>query len=245
MSAETVSGETMDAAAEKKRDRKSGGYLFIPRQLQTNAVLTWLRRMHAWTGLYGALFFFCLGLTGFYLNHRTAIMTIEGGVLREVASLSVPIEAGIITTEAELVAWMKREFSIAVEPARGRGRPGGPVSFGGKQAEAAPVYAVSFRGPNAVISGEYELGANRVTVKRSNASLLKGLIDMHKVVGVGALFILIMDTMAGAMVFMSLSGVLLWTRLHGPRLAAAGILGAVAAMTMIALSGSWVGWTAP
>ena len=63
--------------------------------------------------------------------------------------------------------------------------------------------------------------------------------------GVNKLFILIMDTMAGAMMFMVLSGVLLWTRLHGPRLAAAGILGAVAVATMLALSGTWIGWAAP
>lgn len=228
----------------KPKPKRAGGYLFLPKRLQTAQVLTWLRRTHAWTGVYGALFFFCLGLTGFYLNHRTAIMHIEGGSSREVASLSVPVEPGVITSEESLAAWMKSQFSIGAEPSRGRPRPGGPVTFNGQAAEQAPVYTVSFRGPNAVISGEYEAGANRVAVKRTNASLLKGLVDMHKVVGVGALFILIMDTMAGAMMFMSISGVLLWTRLHGPRLAAVGIVSAVAVMTAIALSGNWIGWSA-
>ena len=231
--------------SKKKPARRAGGYLFIPRNFQTNTVLTWLRRGHAWTGFYGALFFFCLGLTGFYLNHRTAIMHIEGGVAKEVASLSVPVEPDLITCEETLAAWMQEEFAIDKEPSRGRRRAGGPVSFGGRRAEEAPSYSVSFRGPNAVISADYERGANRVSVKRTNSSLLKALIDLHKVVGVNKLFILIMDTMAGAMMFMVLSGVLLWTRLHGPRLAAAGILGAVAVATMLALSGTWIGWAAP
>jgi hypothetical protein len=237
-------GET-ELQKQQKPARRAGGYLFIPKNLQTKTVLTWLRRGHAWTGFYGALFFFCLGLTGFYLNHRTAVMHIEGGVVREVASLSVPVDPGLIAGEADLVAWMQREFSIGAEPSRGRGRPAGPVSFGGRQAEQPATHSVTFRGPNATITGEYEVGANRVKVTRSNASLLKGLIDLHKVAGVGKLFILIMDTMAGAMVFMSLSGILLWTRLHGPRLAAVGILAAVAAATAVALSGTWIVWAAP
>jgi len=234
-----------NAGNEKKPVRRAGGYLFIPKDFQTNTVLTWLRRSHAWTGFYGALFFFCLGLTGFYLNHRTALMHIEGGAAKEVASLSVPVAPDLIDGEEALTAWMQEEFKIDAEPSRGRRRPGGPVSFGGREGEQAPSYTVSFRGPNAVITGEYELGANRVSVKRTNASLLKGLIDMHKVVGVNKLFILIMDTMAGAMMFMVMSGILLWTRLHGPRLAAAGILGAVAVASAVALSGTWIGWVAP
>lgn len=229
---------------QKKPARRAGGYLFIPKDLQTNTVLTWLRRTHAWTGVYGALVFFFLGLTGFYLHHR-AVMKIEGGALREVAAINVAVEPGLIAGEEALAAWMKKELSISAEPAASRGRPGEPVSFGGRKAEQPATYKVTFRAPNAVITGEYEAGANRVSVKRSNASLLKGLIDMHKVVGVNKLFILIMDTMAGAMMFMSLSGVLLWTRLHGPRLAAVGILGAVAAASAVALSGTWVGWAAP
>ena len=227
----------------ERKTARSGGYLFIPKSFQSNDILIWLRRSHAWTGFYGALFF--LGLTGFYLNHRTSIMHIEGGVTKEVTSLSAPVEPGLITSEETLVSWMQSEFKIDAEPSRGRGRPGGPVSFGGQAAEQAPVYTVTFRGPNAVITGEYELGANRVSVKRSHPSLLKGLIDLHKVAGVNSLFILIMDTMAGAMMFMVLSGVLLWTRLHGPRLAAVGILSAVAIATTVALSGTWLGWAAP
>lgn len=233
------------ANPEKKAERKGGGYLFIPKQLQRADVLLWLRRGHAWTGFYGALFFFCLGLTGFYLNHRTSLMHIDGGSTEEVASLHVEVDPARIVNEAGLIAWMGEEFGITQKPSQGRSRPGGEVMFQGQQMERAPQYSVTFRGPNAVVTAEYVQGANQVLVKRTNSSLLKGLIDLHKVAGVGKLFILLMDTMAGAMMFMSLSGVLLWTRLHGPRLAAVGILGAVAAATVFALSGTWIAWIAP
>lgn len=236
--------ETQAKQAGKPR-RSGGGCLFIPKKFQTRAVLAWLRRTHAWTGVYGALFFFCLGITGFYLNHRTTQMHIEGGAAREVAALSLPVEPGLIDSEAALAAWLKKELEITVDPVRKRAREGGPVSFGGRARDQAAQFSVTFRGPNAVITGEYEAGANRVGVKRADASLLKTLIDMHKAAGIGAMFTLLKDSMAGAMMFMSISGILLWTRFHGPRLAALGILAAVATMTAFAISGAWVGWAAP
>ena len=235
-----TANEPRKTAPKKKR---AGGYLFIPKNLQKAGVILWLRRMHAWTGIYGAIFFFVLGLTGFYLNHRGE-MRIENGATHEVAALSVIVEPGALTTQNELAAWTKQQYGISNEPARARTRPGANVMFDGQPAQAPEQITVSFRGPNAMISVSHEVGSNVVNVTRTNASLLRGLIDMHKVVGVNKLFILIMDTMAGAMIFMSISGILLWTRLHGPRLAAAGIMSVVVLATFLALSGVWVTWSA-
>jgi uncharacterized protein len=38
-------------------------------------------------------------------------------------------------------------------------------------------------------------------------------------------WVLFLDTIAGALIVMSLTGFLLWTRLHGPRLLAGGLVG--------------------
>jgi hypothetical protein len=240
--------DTPAARPAKARPKATGGYLFIPKPLQTAGVITWLRRTHAWTGYFGAIFFFFLGLSAVYLNHR-AVMAIPQGAPREVASLDAPVEAGAITSEGELVAWMQSQFSIDSEPARGRGgppgRPGGPVTFNGETVNQPAEWAVSFRGPNATIAGTYVEGSNTVHVTRTDAGFIRMIIDLHKVVGVNAAFILLMDAIAGAMMFMSLSGIVLWTRLHGPRIAAIGILVAVLGAAAITLSGTWVSWAAP
>ncbi len=227
-----------------RRAGKSGGYLFIPKPLQTAGVITWLRRTHAWTGVFGAMFFFFLGLSAVYLNHR-AVMAIPQGSPREVASLDVIIGPGEITSEQALVAWLQETYAIDQEPSRGGGRPGGPVSFNGQAANQPAEWTASFRGPNATIVGTYVEGANAVHVTRTDAGFIRTIIDLHKVVGVSAAFILLMDAMAGAMMFMSLSGLFLWTRLHGPRLAALGILAAVLAAAAVTLSSTWVSWSAP
>ena len=44
------------------------------------------------------------------------------------------------------------------------------------------------------------------------------LTRLHKGVGMGVGWVLLADTLAGGLVFLSLTGLLLWTRLHGSRL---------------------------
>lgn len=238
--------EDVAQPTQKSRPQKrAGGYLFIPRALQRSDVILWLRRTHAWTGFYGAIFFFCLGLSGFYLNHRTSTLHIEGGTTREVASLSVIVEAGLLNTADDLAAWMQKEYSIGAKPSPQRSKPAEPVTFQGRESQQPETLSVSFRGPNAVITGEHVVGSNVVELKRTNSSFIKALTNLHKGVGAGMIWILLVDTIAGALVFMSLSGVLLWTRLHGPRLAALGIMGALVVMASFAMSGGWVAWTAP
>lgn len=228
----------------KPEPRRSGGYLFLPQSLQRNDILIWLRRGHAWTGIYGAVFFFVLGLTGFYLNHRTAILHIDGGTTKEVAAVTVPVEPGVITDDASLEAWMREAVKASGNFAPPRGRPpSGTVQFNGEEMDQPVTLMLSARGPNATLSAEYVVGANMVSVKQSSPSMLKFFIDLHKVIGVGSLFVLLMDTMAGAMMFMSLSGVLLWTKLHGPRLLAAGLVGGMLVLTVVALNQTWVGWS--
>jgi hypothetical protein len=51
-------------------------------------------------------------------------------------------------------------------------------------------------------------------------------------------WVLVIDTFAGALLAMSLTGVLLWSRLHGPRLAAIGLM---TASVMLALAAVWNG----
>ena len=229
---------------QKPSKKRATGYLFIPQGIQRAGIILWLRRMHAWIGIYGAIFFFCLGLTGFYLNHR-GIMQVEGGQRTETASLSSFVEPGTLATPENLASWMQKEFEIKGAPSRGRTRPRTLVTFDGSDAIRPGQISISFRGPNALISGTHEIGSNVVQVTRSDPSLLKGVIDLHKVIGVNKVFVLLMDTIAGAMMFMSLSGVLLWTRLHGPRLAAVGIFGSIIILSTIALSGSWIAWVLP
>ncbi|MGZ8142573.1 MAG: PepSY-associated TM helix domain-containing protein, partial [Methylosarcina sp.] len=61
------------------------------------------------------------------------------------------------------------------------------------------------------------------TVKRGTGNLFSVLSNLHKGVGMGVGWVLLADTLAGGLIVLSLTGILLWTRLHGGRLAAAGL----------------------
>lgn len=234
-----TTADTTDTMPSSAPRRRAGGYLFLPRAAQTPAILPWLRRVHAWTGFWGALFFFMLGLSGIYLNHR-AILRVDPGPVIQVASLDAIVEPGAFSTEEEMIAWLRSEYSVAGEPARGRGGPGGPVNFNGQAAQQPETWTVSFRGANAAITATHQVGSNLVHIEQTGAGFIRMIMDLHKVVGVNAIFVLLMDTMAGGMMVMSVTGVLLWTRLHGPRLLAAGIVGTMLGLTVWALSATWV-----
>jgi hypothetical protein len=47
------------------------------------------------------------------------------------------------------------------------------------------------------------------------------------------------DAFAFALVFLTLSGILLWTRLAGPKLLAAGLAGSGLAIAMVVASRGW------
>jgi uncharacterized protein len=218
--------------------------LFLPRALRRSSLLVWLKRSHAWAGLYGALFFFLFGLTGFYFNHR-AMMQVENGRTVEVAALDAMVEPGSITGDAELGRWVKKTYRIDGQPTKVRDSGGGSVTFEGQASRQPQTLEVLFRGPNAMITATHVVGSNVVHLERSNQSPLRVILDLHKVLGVGKIFVLLMDTVAGALIFVTLSGALLWSELHGPRVLAIGLVAGAAVLAVLAASGYWLTWSLP
>ena len=62
-------------ASTPRENRRDTGYLFLPKRWRKARFLVWLRRTHAWLGLWGAVLGLLFGLSGFLLTHR-AIMKI-------------------------------------------------------------------------------------------------------------------------------------------------------------------------
>ena len=59
----------------KPRPTLAAGPLFLPARWRRAEILRWLRRTHAWCGLWGGVFGLLFGATGILLNHR-AVMKI-------------------------------------------------------------------------------------------------------------------------------------------------------------------------
>lgn len=210
------------------------GLLFFPHKWQRGHVVRWLKRIHAWTGFWGAVLFFTMGVSGVLLNHRDKLK-IDTGEPVEVSAMDIAVAPGLIKDEKSLTAWAKKEFGLKNDPRPPRGGPGGPGKGGegkgpaterfmGKDRPKADKMELSFNAPNGKLTVEYVKGASSVSVREEAQNLWGTIKNMHKGAGLGILWILFIDTIGGALIAMSLTGFLLWSRLHGSRLLGGGLL---------------------
>jgi len=196
---------------------------FLPTELQRGAFLLWLKRTHAWTGLFGAVVFLLLGFSGFLLNHRN-VMKIDTGK-PTVSEVEFIYEGSSFESRDDFIAWVSSEYGVVQEARSSRKAPTiKNVLFEGKEQTAVERWDARFVGPNATLEASYVPQANLVALERNEFTFLTFLKELHKGHGIGLVWILLIDAIAGALLLMSLSGILLWSRLHGPRLAAIGLL---------------------
>ena len=206
------------------------GLFFVPSKWQSAKFLRWLKRVHAWTGFWGALFFLLMGTSGFLLNHRS-LLKIDTDKPIEVSTLELPVAAGAINDADGLGTWAKKTLDLPVKAqvpkggANEGGARGDKARFMGKDVSQAQNWTRTFNMPDARVTVDYVPGANHVTAKRENNGFLGTIKNLHKGVGLSVAWVLFIDTIAGALITMALTGFLLWTRLHGPRLLAGGLAG--------------------
>jgi hypothetical protein len=206
------------------------GLLFLPSRWQRAAVVRWLKRVHAWTGFWGALLFLMMGVSGALLNHRN-VWKIEAGEPVEVMAANIAVPAGLIRDEKALGDWAKAEFELASDP-RAPKKEGGDknadraVRFMGAERVQPVKWAQQFNHPNGRLIVEYVAGSTSVSARQEATNIWGFLKNLHKGSGVGLAWVLFLDSIAGALIMMSLTGFLLWSRLHGGRLLAGGIAGA-------------------
>jgi len=75
-------------------------------------------------------------------------------------------------------------------------------------------WQMSFNSPGESVTVEYWVGNDKLTLKRSDNSLVSTITNLHKGVGMSIGWVLFIDSFAGALILLSLTGVLLWTELN-------------------------------
>ena len=228
----------------KSFNLNQSGLLFVPLNWQRGRAIRWLKRVHAWTGFWGAILFLMLGISGILLNHRDTLK-IETGEPVEVSAMNIAVPVGSIRDETALGAWAKKEFNLKSEArppkgerAKGKGGKAKPDAkiFLGKERPEAEKWELNFNHPNGRLTVEHMNGSGSVAVKQSSQNFLGFMKSLHKGNGVGVAWILFMDSIAGALIAMAITGFLLWSRLHGGRLLAGALLMGSSAL------GTWAIW---
>src|SRR4029453_9424517 len=94
-----------------------------------------------------------------------------------------------------------------------------------------------YGGPNKVMQVEYWVGNKAASLRTTQNGLIATLTNLHKGTTMPAPWIVLIDTLAGALIFLSVSGAILWWQTHRRRLAGLAIFGvSVAATGGLALS---------
>lgn len=190
--------------------------------------IKWLRDVHGWIGLWGAALGLLFGTTGFVLNHRAGPMRISTGA-PQVSTLQAPLPTPAPATPRELAVWLHDTFKLTGRLGRVQREGAHPVAWGDRSAVQPEHWQLMFSTPNENVTAEYWKGNDFVTLKRTENTFVSTLTNLHKGVGLGIGWVLVIDTLASSLILLSVTGVLLWTQLHrGKSLAAALVLGSVA-----------------
>lgn len=195
----------------------TGDALAARRQRARRATfIKWLRKMHGWIGLWGATLGLLFGVTGVVLNHRAAPLRIPTGE-PQVEELQLALPSPAPATPAAMTKWLQRELHVDGKPGRVRKDPAQPVAWGGQRMMQPEHWQLGIFGPRNNVQADYWVGNGFVSVKRTGNTFLTTLNNLHRGVGMNLFWVLLMDTIAGSLILLSLTGVLLWTELNKRR----------------------------
>ncbi|MFM0740076.1 PepSY-associated TM helix domain-containing protein [Paraburkholderia xenovorans] len=197
----------MDDAEQAARRQRSRRANFIK----------WLRKVHGWVGLWGAVLGLMFGVTGFVLNHRAGPLKISPGE-PQVEELQIRVPQKKLASPMEMTKWLKSELKIDGKPGRVKREPAHAVAWGDRSVVQPELWTVGIFAPTQNVQAEYWVGNGFVSVKRTHNSFMTTLNNLHRGVGMSLGWVLLIDTIAGSMILLSLTGVLLWTELNKRRL---------------------------
>ena len=206
-----------------KPARSARFHPFLPRLWSKPTALRWLKKVHAWTGLWGAVIFLFLGVTGILLNHKS-VLKIDTGAAQEVMSVIIAVDPNALNTVDDLGIWAAQEFGTPIKPSSPRATGATePVRFMGRVVSPKDIWKQRFYAPNSILLIEYVPGGTSLKVTKRAQNGFGFVKNLHKVSGMGLVWVLFMDFIAGALIAMTITGTLLWSRLHGSRLLAGAI----------------------
>ena len=207
------------------------------------AFVRWVRRTHGWFGLWGAILGLLMGFSGIWLNHRNVLKLELPGQQQINAQLELP-DPRPATIDA-LAAWLQQTLKLDGPANTMRVDRSRPVAWTERDADRGAERAgerrslmqperwtVNFGGPNRIIQAEYWVGNKSLGVRTTENGFVATLTNLHKGVGMPVPWILLIDTLAGSLIFLSISGAILWWETHRRRVVGLAIFGVSLAVTV-------------
>lgn len=198
--------------------------------------LTWLRKIHLYVGLWGAVLGLLFGVTGILLNHRAIMKIPVEKTVQRTAQLA--LDGKTFSSPEEMAAWLRAELQFAsAQAVQVKRQPAQEVIWADRPIMQPERWTVSLHSPHRAITAEYFVGNRVMKLDHLDATPIGTLTRLHMSVGVSAFWVLLSDTIAGSLILLSVTGLLLWTQLHTIRTLA--VLTSITALTAAA----WFTWT--
>jgi len=192
----------------------------------------WLRKAHGWIGLWGAALGLLFGFSGIWLNHRT-VLPLQPAAQRSNTQLT--LESPPPATPRDMAMWVQHALGFVEPNTNVRVEKSRPAPWAESAASAVAMqpehWIINFNTPSSQIQADYWVGNRTVSVRRTEAGVVATLTNLHKGVGMPVAWILLVDTLAGSMILLSLSGLALWLLTRRKRTLGLAILAAALAAT--------------
>ena len=180
------------------------------------AFLCWLRRVHGWLGLWGAVVGLLFGATGIVMNHR-AILPIPAKKIEQ-TSAQIPLAQPPQSAQA-LAVMLQAQLQFEGKPPRIKIEAAKTVYWNDRPVTQPELWQLWLEAPQRYARVEYYVGNRFARIETFDPNLIATLTRLHQAIGVGALWVLFADSIAGSIILLALSGLILWTRLDRKRLA--------------------------
>lgn len=198
--------------------------------------LTWLRKTHLYLGLWGALLGLLFGATGILLNHRAVMKIPVEKTVQTTAQLPLPADG--FATPGQMADWLQKELKFTPSQAPGiKSQPARKVIWAERDVLQPERWSINLANPQRTVNAEYFVGNRFIKLDLADATPIGTLTRLHMSAGAGVFWILLSDTIAGGMMLLSITGLLLWTQLHRVRTVA--VLTSIGAL----LAGIWFTWS--
>jgi len=195
----------------------------------------WLRKIHLYVGLWGAMLGLLFGASGMLMNHRAILkIPVEKSVQK---SAQLPLPERRFDRIDDMADWLQSELQFQGVQARVKADPPRRVTWGDRSLEQPERWSFGWQSPHKAVNAEYFVGNRFVKVETQDMTPIGTLMRLHTSTGVSAFWVLLADTVAGGLIVLSVTGLLLWTRLHPVRLTSVGV--ACGAL----LGGVWFLWS--
>ena len=212
----------------------------VARFLDSANAMRWLRKTHGWIGLWGAALGLLFGFSGIWLNHRAVLKLPPVLQQRSQVQLALPDPAPL--NAKDMAQWLQDALRLNSDASSVRVDAARPVAWS-ERAGTTPNatktmmqperWVFNFGGPSMMVQAEYWQGNRSVSVSTTANGFIATLTNLHKGVGMSVPWILLIDTLAGSMIFLSISGVILWTQMNRRRVIGASIFSASIALILV------------